>query len=445
MSAKITKVGGLNGFPGSCGILWLIEKPYLCSYSISGSENKMAVNSQIRQRFEALNCCVIIPTFNNDGTLERILRDVLDFTDNVIVVNDGSTDKTEDILHRFPDIAVVSYSPNKGKGNALIHGFRHAIEKGFRYAVTIDSDGQHFADDLPKLLDKVEEIPDSMVIGARKMNQQGIPGTSNFGHNFSIFWFRVETGQKVSDVQSGYRLYPLEHLKKMRFFGKKYEFEVEVLVRLAWRNVVISSVPVKVWYAPKGERISHFRKFKDFTRVSVVNSILVFIALLWINPFKFLKALRKTSVKKFIHDYILNSHDSNSKIMWSVSLGVFLGVIPIWGFQMLVAFSVAYFLKLNRFITVAASNISIPPVLPFILLLSYMTGGFVLGRPNVISYKPGMAMEWVKTNLLQYLVGSLCFALILAITLGLVTFILLHIFRKTKRNGNTDPGKQIQA
>jgi glycosyltransferase involved in cell wall biosynthesis len=386
-----------------------------------------------RQRFDKLKCCILIPTYNNDKTLEQVIQNVLNYSSNVIVVNDGSTDRTHEILDKFKDLRVINIPKNTGKGYALRLGFHYALKQGYHYTITIDSDGQHYADDLLKFLDKIEEEPDSLIIGARNMDHSNVPGTSSFGHKFSIFWFRVETGIKLEDVQSGYRLYPLEKIEGMRFFGKKYEFEVEVLVKLAWKEVNITSVPVKVHYAPKGERVSHFRKFRDFTRVSIANTFLVFIALLWINPFRFIKAFRKQSIKKFIQQYVFNSEDSNTKITISVTLGVFVGVLPIWGFQMLVAFGVAYLLKLNKFVTIAASNISIPPMLPFIVLLSYITGGLITGSSNhVVNYSSRMSLGWIKANLIQYLVGSIIFGILLALVLGTITYFLLRIFRKQK-------------
>jgi len=386
---------------------------------------------QTRQRFKKLKCCVIIPTYNNDMTLEQVMRDVLEYTEDVIVVNDGATDRTPEILGKFVSLPVITIPKNKGKGYALRLGFHYALKQGFRYAITIDSDGQHYPDDLLKFLDKIEQEPDSVIIGARNMDHYSVPGTSSFGHKFSIFWFRIETGLKVPDIQSGYRLYPLEKMERMRFFGRKFEFEVEVLVKLAWKGVKITSVPIKIYYAPKGERVSHFRKVHDFTRVSIANTLLVFTALLWVNPFRFVKALRKKSIRKFIEDYVINSNDSNMKITLSVTAGVFIGVIPVWGFQMLIAFGVAYFLKLNKFVTVAASNISMPPMLPFILFLSYITGGLIIGyNKQMVKYSSGITLEWVKENIVLYLVGSIIFGIILALVLGTITWFLLRIFRK---------------
>lgn len=407
-------------------------------------EKIMTDFGQSRQRFKELKCCVIIPTYNNERTLEKVLRGVLQYTPDVIVVNDGSTDHSAEILQEIATLCVITIPKNKGKGYALRLGFHHAYKQGFRYAITIDSDGQHYPEDILSFLDKIEEKPDSVIIGARNMKHETVPGASSFGHKFSIFWFRIETGLKVPDIQSGYRLYPLEKMERMRFMGRRYEFEVEVLVKLAWKDVNIDAVPVRVYYAPKGERISHFRKVHDFSRVSIANTLLVFAAFLWVNPFRFVKALRKTSIRKFMNDYVINSGDSNMKIAVSVSTGVLIGVIPIWGFQMLVAFGVAYLLKLNKFVAVAASNISIPPMLPLILFLSYITGGFIVGyNKHVQHYSSGISLQWVEENLVQYLVGSLVFGILAALVLGTITYFLLRIFRKPRiTEVNSSTGKQ---
>ncbi len=393
-----------------------------------------------RQKISDLKCCVIIPTYNNCATLGRIISGVLEFTDNLIVINDGSTDSTEEVLAGFPGIRVINLDKNRGKGYALRKGFALATGIGFRYAITIDSDGQHFPGDLWKFIHAAEADPDSLIVGARNMEQESVPGTSSFGHKFSVFWFRVETGMKIPDVQCGYRLYPLERIKEVRFYSRKFEFEVEVLVRLAWRNVPVLSVPVEVYYAPPGERVSHFRKFRDFARVSLINTILVLMALLWVRPFMFLKGLKKKSIKEFIREYVINSGDSNSKLAWSVAIGTFIGATPFWGWQMVIAFSVAHFLRLNKFVTVASANISIPPILPLILFLSYITGGWVLGSSTTgFHYSSGITLQWVKQNLEQYLVGSVVLGFVFAIFFGFTTLILLNIFRKKKPANTGDP------
>ena len=399
----------------------------------------MADLTLIKKKFRDINCCVIIPTYNNDKTLASVIGKVLIYTDELIVVNDGSTDTTASILSAYPSISVINIVKNTGKGQALQKGFDLAIKKKFRYAITIDSDGQHYPDELPAFIEKIGQKPNSVIIGARNMEHNTVPGTSNFGHKFSIFWFKVETGIKIADVQSGYRLYPLDYIKDMRLYTRKYEFEVEVLVRLAWRGVKIHSIPVKVYYAPKDERVSHFRKVHDFTRISIVNSILVFTALLVVRPFLFAKGLKNLSIKGFIKEYIVNSKDSNVKLAMSIAVGLFIGVSPFWGWQMMIAFGIAHFFKLNKFITVAASNISIPPVLPFIFLASYTVGGWIIGEKiNHLKFVSGSRFEWIKANFAQYIIGSVILGVILALVIGFLAYVLLCFFRKPVPESEVD-------
>lgn len=256
------------------------------------------IPADFHEMFRQKKACVLVPTYNNEQTLGMVLNSVLRYTDQIIVVNDGSTDSTPQLLQQFPQINAVSYLQNKGKGHALRTGFRHAVKSGYDYAITIDSDGQHFADDLGKFLTKLEDHPAAIIIGARNMDQSSVPGKSSFGNKFSNFWFWVETGLRMSDTQSGYRLYPVKLLENINFITRKFEFEIEVLVTSAWRGIEITEVPVKVFYAEKEKRISHFRPFKDFTRISILNTFLVTIALLYIKPRDFLRGIKKKISEK---------------------------------------------------------------------------------------------------------------------------------------------------
>src|ERR1700751_2359454 len=214
-------------------------------------------------------------------------------------------------------------------------GFRLAYDLGYDYAITIDSDGQHFAKDLPSFLSKLKSYGSAIIIGARNMQQDSVPRKSNFGHKFSNFSFWVETGIKLPDTQSGYRLYPLKSLRQIHFFTKKYEFEIEVMVRAAWKGIPIHSIPVNVYYPPKAERISHFRPFKDFTRISILNTVLVFLSFFYIWPRNFFrKHFMNKNGEEIIYDLLLNPSQSDLVIAISVGFGIFMGILPIWGFQL---------------------------------------------------------------------------------------------------------------
>lgn len=244
--------------------------------------------AETRDLIDKFGICILIPTYNNHKTLKRVLDGVLVFTDKIIVVNDGSSDNTAEILKNYQQISVITLPKNKGKGNALKIGFRKALDLGFNHAITIDSDGQHYPDDIPVFVQALkDENRDILLIGNRNMGQDGIPKKSSFGNNFSNFWYEFETGIKLEDTQSGYRLYPLKKIPK-KYFTPKFEFEIEVIVRSVWNGIPVKNVPVKVLYDP-AERVSHFRPFRDFTRISILNTVLVSIALIYIKPRDFFR------------------------------------------------------------------------------------------------------------------------------------------------------------
>lgn len=193
----------------------------------------------------------VIPTYNNEKTLARVIGDVRRYCTDVLVVNDGSTDSTADILGTA-GVEAVSYAPNRGKGYALRRALRYAAEHGYRYMLTIDSDGQHYASDIPKFVEEIAKTPDALLVGARNLRSDNMPGKNTFANKFSNFWFRVETGIRLDDTQSGFRLYPVRRMKGMRFATRRYEFEVEVLVRAAWRGIEVRNIPVGVFLPRKG-------------------------------------------------------------------------------------------------------------------------------------------------------------------------------------------------
>ena len=387
---------------------------------------------QFEEQFKELKLCIVVPTYNNATTLTHVLDDLLAYTSQIIVVNDGSTDNTAALLENYQNkLEVVGYSKNKGKGYALRQGFKKAWALGYTHALTIDSDGQHKPADLPAFLATCSQHPEALIMGSRNMEQDSVPGKSSFGNKFSNFWFWVETGKKLPDTQTGYRLYPLAKLHNMHFVTRKYEFEIEVIVRAAWKGVPFKAIPVDVYYAPKETRISHFRPFRDFTRVSILNTFLVLIAFLWARPFGIIRKMNRKNVKEFVRKQLHENNESNAKIAFAVTLGVFMGVAPIWGYQMLIALALAHLLKLNKVITLVASNISIPPMIPFILYASFKTGElFINSAPLSLLDPRQLEFATIKEHLVQYLLGSITFGFGLAIIAGIVAYLMLLIFRK---------------
>lgn len=382
----------------------------------------------VRSKMTALNCCILVPTYNNERTLAKVLDQLLEFTGNLLVINDGSTDSTASILEKYTQLNLISYQPNKGKGHALRMGLRQARELGYRYAITIDSDGQHFPDDLLTFLEKIEEQPDALLVGARNLHQENMPKKNTFGNKFSNFWFHLFTGTKLPDTQSGYRLYPVQKMGTMKLFSNRYEFEVEVLVRCAWKGIPVLSVPVRVFYAQGDERVSHFRPGKDFTRISILNTLLFFPALLWFRPKRLIKSITRENIRKFFHTYFLDSKESKFKKSLCVAFGVFMGIIPIWGYQFVSALLLAHVLKLNKVIVGLAANISIPPMIPLLLYGSLKTGQWVLGKEmNDGLFSSPLSFATIQQHLFEYIVGSFIFAVIMAVLLGSLTYLMLKL------------------
>lgn len=269
-----------------------------------------------------------------------------------------------------------------------------------------------------------------MLVGARNLNADGMPGKNTFANRFSNFWFRLETGVRLEDTQSGFRAYPLDKISLgSHFLTGGYEFELEMLVFTAWKGVPVKNIPVRVYYPPEGERVSHFRPFRDFTKISILNTLLVLYCLLWRWPVNFFRKLSWKNIKSFIDRNIIHSPESNARIASAIGFGVFMGVMPIWGYQMICAFALAHILKLNKVITLVAANISLPPLIPFIIFGGYWTGCKLLGQPVIISFQQ-IDMTSIGGILVQYIFGSIIFGIVLAVLCWVVSMLLLSVFRR---------------
>ncbi|MBL1280464.1 MAG: DUF2062 domain-containing protein [Fluviicola sp.] len=372
--------------------------------------------------------CIIVPTYNNEKTIKDVLERIIGVVGSavVIVVDDGCKDSTPEILASFGErITLVKNEVNIGKGMALRKGFRKAIELGFENAITIDSDGQHFPEDIPLLVAEAEENPGALIMGSRNMEQESVPGKSSFGNKFSNFWFKLETWISLPDTQTGFRLYPLSPMKKMKFFTKKFEFEIEVIVRLAWRNVKFVPVKVRVLY-DMDERVSHFRPARDFFRISVLNSVLVLGALFYYYP----KKLFSMDTLRLIKHEAIKPEETNLRKASSISFGVFMGIFPLWGFQLLIGIPLAVMMKLNKVLFITAANISIPPMIPLIVYGSLLVGQFFVAGEVDGSAIFNYSLDDIKTNVTQYFIGAVLLSVFAFVAVFSASFILLKVFRK---------------
>ena len=222
-----------------------------------------------------MRLAVIIPVYNHEPFIRDVVLKTLSLGFPVIVVDDGSTDRTFEIIKDIKGIEIIRHPVNRGKGAALKAGLSHAAGIA-DWALTIDADGQHDPADAPALIDAIPENRKCIIVGMRRRMQQKAPWTSTFGRKFSNFWVAVSGGPWIKDSQSGFRIYPLPDTCRLPVMADRYQFEVEVLVHAKQNGIGVREVPVDVEYQPGGKRVSHFRPFIDFMRNSETFRRLIF-------------------------------------------------------------------------------------------------------------------------------------------------------------------------
>ncbi len=374
--------------------------------------------------------CVLIPTYNNARTLEATVLGAKEQLPDVIVVDDGSTDGTRGILDGLAGITVLRHEKNRGKGAALRTGFEHARRAGFSHAVSIDSDGQHLPGEIPHVL---AACGGGLVIGKRDLAADGGYRRSRFGLKNSNFWVWVATGLRLPDTQSGFRAYPLEDIGKLRLVSTGYDLEIEVLVKAAWTGVKIPSVPIRVLYPPREEHVSHMRPVLDFIRIGRLNTRLVFLRICLPAPYlgiiaqkRFYEMSLRKRIGESLKELFLREPGSNGRIALSVGLGLFMGLAPIWGFQIAAVLLVAHATGLSKPVALVASHISVPVFIPAILYASLLLGRMALGQ-----YEGAItSIHLAPSDVPAWIVGSVILASVTAVVGAALTWALLMCFRR---------------
>jgi predicted LPLAT superfamily acyltransferase len=222
---------------------------------------------------------VVIPSKDNESTIAGVASACRAHEVPVLVVDDGCVDGTAAAARAVAGVEVLVHPKNMGKGAALNTAFHHAWRQGHTHAICLDADGQHDPADVPGFIETCRADPWAIHAGVRDMSTA--PGRSQFGMNFSNWWTWVETGHRLGDTQCGFRAYPLEPVLSLGLGDGRYEWEVEVLVRSIWRGVAVRDRACGVFYPPEEERVSSFRPFWDNLRISLLNTRLVLLRILW--------------------------------------------------------------------------------------------------------------------------------------------------------------------
>lgn len=341
-----------------------------------------------------LRFITVVPVYNHPATVLDILQKCLSETDHpVLIVDDGSDVSVESMYLNSQDINprvhFIRHEKNKGKGAALLTATEYSVAAGYTHMVTIDADGQHEPADIKKLTASALLNPWAVILGDRQMNTANVPKSSVFGKAFSNFWVKYETDLKVSDSQSGFRIYPLFYLQTMKFVSCRYDFEVEVLTRMVWKGVEIVSVGIQVNYFPPEKRVTHFHKIKDNLRLVVLNTILVCVSL-------------------------LKRNDAPLKSAFATSVGVFVGCLPLYGLHTFIIAALAFILRINFVYLFLGTQISIPPMVPVIILGAKYFSELLTGHPPTGFF--GFSHDWI--------LGIATFGAVAALLVGILVYFL---------------------
>ncbi|WP_394173855.1 glycosyltransferase family 2 protein [Thalassotalea litorea] len=228
-----------------------------------------------------MSYCFVIPNFNHTEYLQPLLQELRKYQLPVIMVNDGSDEDASNYFRQLESeytfLTLVHHQQNQGKGGAVQSGLKRAHQDGYDYAIQIDSDGQHCLDDIEMMLALSKQNPQSVISGM-PVYDDSIPRHRYWARYITHFWVMIETlSLQLKDTMCGFRVYPLQpciELMQATTLGKRMDFDIEILVRLYWRDVPIKFFPTQVIYPENG--VSHFKAFKDNVLISWMHTRLVF-------------------------------------------------------------------------------------------------------------------------------------------------------------------------
>jgi glycosyltransferase involved in cell wall biosynthesis len=232
----------------------------------------------------AFRPCVLIPTYDNPGTIGSVVESVLPYLPDVIVVDDGSGAEaaaTIDAVRARGLAHVVRREHNGGKGAAVKTGLRAAYDLGYTHALQLDADGQHRVEDIPRFLDEARAHPESLVLGTPQFAAD-VPRARLYGRKISIGFVHLETGGRtIADPLCGYRVYPVSAALGCAPRADRMDFDPEIAVRMVWRGVAVRNLPTQVRYIARAQGgISHFQLVRDNVRISLMHARLTCLAIL---------------------------------------------------------------------------------------------------------------------------------------------------------------------
>jgi len=391
---------------------------------------------------------ILVPTYNNSGTLAGVLDGIAALRLPILIVNDGSTDQTANALDewtaRNPNARaqVMTHARNRGKAAALKTGFAAAMREGFTHVLTIDSDAQHDPACAPALIELAGRFPESYVLGVRDARHPQYPRRSRVGRRLSNLLIRLECGTKVADSQCGMRVYPMELVRTVRCRARRFGYEAEMITRAGWAGCPVVEAPINTCYLPPGQRVSHFHPWWDTIRAVGMHARLLLHTvapiprrryrpggrplrkwfsmrelLSWMNPMRAWRELREGSIDR-------------NEFAAALAVGVFVANLPVYPLQTVVSLYLARRLHLNPLAALAGSQISTPPV-GFVLIAAGIYGGHLILHGSLppipdLHHAHALWRTLARPLLIDWVVGGTA----LGVVMGVIAFVLANrLFR----------------
>ncbi len=209
------------------------------------------------------NFYIVIPVYNESAMISMLITNVLEYTSNIIVVDDGSTDRTVELVRKQP-VKLICHEKNRGKGAALMTGINEVIKNSnCNFIITMDGDGQHSPSSIMKFVELYNKEKPDAIIGNRMWDVAEMPLIRQITNKFMSWLLCKKAGIDVLDTQNGYRLYSRESIKYFPENMSYFSAESEILICMGMKDCKILNLDIDVIY---GDEVSSINPIRDTIR-----------------------------------------------------------------------------------------------------------------------------------------------------------------------------------
>jgi uncharacterized protein (DUF2062 family) len=373
---------------------------------------------------------VIVASAFSDTLKEKVLRARKVHNDVIVALCGGENLNPETI--KDLDVSIASPHGKGGRGEAILLAAQQAGERGMTHIVTLDAENCCDLSDMMRLISALPENGAAIVIGNRKFNKSEMSLSARIKRRISRLWLRLQTGVALSDTGCGHRAYPLFVLENLKLKSKDRLFETEVLVKAAWAGIALLEISLEIpYHLPQQERQSPFLAAVARIRAFHVNAWFVFRSMAPVPTRKIVEdaAGKKISIFRPASSIknLLTENATPVQLALATALGVFLGTLPLIGFHTIAILAAANFFRLNKVVSISASQLCMPPIVP---ALCIETGFFLRHGKFLTEFSIKTLGYQAHQRLYEWLIGSLLLAPILAILAGCLLYVVAELIKR---------------